>query len=174
MNIKFQDRIDDYLLNRMNDADKRVFLQEVEQDEEKREHLEFTKNVKDSICSREEKFKALSQFQQQYENAQRSEALRSVGTEYTCQSVLAVQKKKHVQSKKMRTWLWISTVAAFLIIGFFAVKPVFRDFASPNYDEVPIEQMRGNDDVFDAPIPADSIDNDSTVNDTTTFETSYE
>ena len=62
MDEKFQDRIDNYLLNRMDDAEKMEFLREVEQDEEKKEQLEFTQDVKDSIRSREEKLQALKQF----------------------------------------------------------------------------------------------------------------
>ena len=60
MDEKFQDRIDNYLLNRMDDAEKTEFLREVEQDKEKKEQLEFTQNVKDAIRSREEKLQALN------------------------------------------------------------------------------------------------------------------
>ncbi len=67
MDEKFQDRIDNYLLNRMDDAEKTEFLREIEQDKEKKEQLEFTQDVKDCIRSREEKLKALKQFQRQYE-----------------------------------------------------------------------------------------------------------
>ena len=63
MDEKFQDRIDNYLLNRMDDAEKTEFLREVEQDEEKKEQLEFTQDVKESIRSREEKLQVLKQFQ---------------------------------------------------------------------------------------------------------------
>ena len=59
MDIQFQDRIDNYLLGRMSEADKEAFLQEVEQDNEKKEQLEFTRNVKEAVCSREEKLRAL-------------------------------------------------------------------------------------------------------------------
>ncbi len=67
MDEQFQDRIDNYLLNRMDDAEKTEFLREVEHDSEKRKQLEFTQCVKDSICSREEKLLVLNQFQKQYE-----------------------------------------------------------------------------------------------------------
>ena len=60
MDEKFQDRIDNYLLNRMDDAEKTEFLREIEQDKEKKEQLEFTQDVKDCIRSREEKLKALT------------------------------------------------------------------------------------------------------------------
>lgn len=162
MDIRFQDRIDDYLLNRMDDADKKVFLQEVEQDEKKKEQLEFTKNVKDSICSREEKLQALAQFQRRYEDERKPAALRPTGTESaTCyQTAPVAPNGMPVQSKK-RTWLWISGIAAVLLVGFFAIKPMFMDESSPDYNNMPMEQIRGGDDVFDSLAPADSTDNDT-------------
>ena len=79
MDEKFQDRIDNYLLNRMDDAEKAKFLREVEQDERKKEQLEFTQNVKDAIRSREEKLLVLKQFQKQYEQERRAAAYRARG-----------------------------------------------------------------------------------------------
>lgn len=161
MDIKFQDRIDDYLLNRMSDADKEAFLQEVEQSKEKKEQLEFTKSVKDSICSREEKLRALAQLQQRYENEREIAALRPTGTECAtcCQTVPAAQNKMPVQSKK-RIWFWVSGIAAVFIAGFFAIKTMFVE-KTLLYDDMPIEKMqiRGGDETFN--VPTDSIDNDT-------------
>lgn len=160
MDEKFQDRIDDYLLDRMEDAEKEAFLQEVAQDDGKKEQLEFTKNVKDIICSREEKLRALAQFQKQYENERKVAASRSTGTQRAeCYSPAPVATTESVRPKK-RIWLWISGVAAVLVVGFLAVKPMFDYEASPNYKAAPKEQMRGGDDVF-SPAPADSTDNDT-------------
>ena len=160
MDEKFQDRIDNYLLNRMDDAEKTEFLREVEQDKEKKEQLEFTQNVKDSIRSREEKLQALAQFQQQYKEERKTAAYRATGTEHAACYCPAskVAATEPVRSKKM--WLWISSVAAVLVVGFFAVKPMFEYESSPNYNGSPMEQMRGGDDVF-SPAPADSTDNDT-------------
>ena len=160
MDEKFQDRIDNYLLNRMDDAEKTEFLREVEQDEEKKEQLEFTQEVKDAIRSREEKLQALKQFQQQYEHERQTAALRATGTECAACAcpVPEVAATKPVRAKKI--WLWISGVAAVLVVGFFAIKPMFEYESSPNYNGAPMEQMRGGDDVF-SPAPADSTDNDT-------------
>jgi len=159
MDEKFQDRIDNYLLNRMNDAEKATFLREVEQDTDKKEQLEFTQNVKDSICSREEKLRALTQFQQQYEEERKATAMRATGTDAACYSPTPKMEEKPVQSKK-KIWLWISGVAAVLVVGFFVVKPMFDYGSSPHYKTAPMEQMRGGDDVFGS-TPADSTDNDT-------------
>jgi len=159
MDEKFQDRIDDYLLNRMNDTDKYVFMQEVEQDEKKKEQLEFTRNVKDSIRSREEKLRALTQFLQQYEEERKATAMRATGTDAACYCPAPKMEEKPVRSKK-KIWLWISCVAALLVVGFFAIKPIFDYESSPHYKTAPMEQMRGRDDVF-SPASADSTDNDT-------------
>lgn len=157
MDEKFQDRIDNYLLNRMNNAEKTGFLREVEQDKEKKEQLEFTQNVKDSIRSREEKLRALTQFQRQYEEERRIAAYRATGTEHpACYCPTPeVAATEPVQPKK-KIWLWGSVVAAVLVVGIFAIKPMLE--SSPNYNGSPMEQMRGGDDVF---TPADSTDNDT-------------
>lgn len=161
MDEKFQDRIDNYLLNRMDDAEKTEFLREVEQDEEKKEQLEFTQDVKNSIRSREEKLQALKKFQKQYEQERRAAAYRATGSErgacYCPAPEVAVTEP--VLSKK-KIWLWISGVAAVLVVGFFAIKPMFEYESSPDYNGAPMEQMRGGDDVF-SPTPADSTDNDT-------------
>lgn len=160
MDEKFQDRIDDYLLNRMDDAEKAEFLREVEQDEEKKEQLEFTQNVKDSIRSREEKLQALAQFRRQYEEERRTAAYRAAGTERAvCYCQAPKMEERPVRSKK-KIWLWISGVAAVLAVGFFAIRPMLEHESSPNYNGSPIEQMRGGDEVF-SPAPADSTDNDT-------------
>ena len=134
MDEKFQDRIDNYLLNRMDAAEKTEFLREVEQDEEKEEQLEFTKSVKDSICSREEKLQALAQFQRQYE-------------------------EERERSKK-KIWLWAPGVAAVLVVGFFAIKPLLDYDPSPENIRSPMDQIRGGDEVF-YPDSTDSAMNDT-------------
>lgn len=133
MNYNFQDRIDEYLLygDTMSEEDKAQFLKEIEEDEEKRELYEFTKNVKAAMVSRGEKLKAMTEFQK--------------------------EMKSHHHRK---TWLWISSIAAVLVIGFFAINPLF-------VENSPTDNVRGDEnDVFDTTVPTDSINNDSISTDT--------
>jgi hypothetical protein len=133
MNYNFQDRIDEYLLygDTMSEEDKAQFLKEIEEDEEKRELYEFTKNVKAAMVSRGEKLKAMTEFQK--------------------------EMKSHHHRK---TWLWISSIAAVLVIGFFAINPLF-------VENSPTDNVRGDEnDVFDMTVPTDSINNDSISTDT--------
>lgn len=133
MNYNFQDRIDEYLLHgeTMSEEDKAQFLKEIEEDAEKKEQYEFTKNVKQAMVSRGKKLKAMTEFQK--------------------------EMKSHHHRK---TWLWISSIAAVLVIGFFAINPLF-------VENSPTDNVRGDEnDVFDMTVPTDSINNDSISTDT--------
>ena len=134
-NNNFQDRIDEYLLHGeiMSEEAKAQFLKEIEEDVEKRELYEFTKNVKQAMISRGEKLKAMTEFQK--------------------------EMKSHHHRK---TWLWISSIAAILIVGFFAINPLLVETSSH-------DNVRGDEnDVFKMTAPADSIDTDSISSDTIT------
>ena len=136
MDNNFQDRIDEYLLHNdaMSEEDKAQFLKEIEDDVEKKEQYEFTKNVKMAMVSREEKLKAMTEFQK--------------------------EMKSHHHRK---TWLWISSIAAVLVIGFFAINQLF-------VENSPTDNVRGDEnDVFDMTVPTDSINNDSISKDTVTL-----
>ena len=133
MNYNFQDRIDEYLLHgdTMSEEDKAQFLKEIEDDVEKREQYEFTKNVKQVMISRGEKLKAMTEFQK--------------------------EMKSHHHRK---TWLWISSIAAILVVGFFAINPLLVETSSH-------DNVRGDEnDVFEMTVPTDSINNDSISTDT--------
>ena len=131
----FQDRIDEYLLHgdTMSEEDKAQLLKEIEEDAEKKEQYEFTKNVKQAMVSRGEKLKAMTEFQK--------------------------EMKSHHHRK---TWLWISSIAAIFVVGFFAINPLF-------VENSPTDNVRGDEnDVFEMTAPADSIDTDSISSDTIT------
>lgn len=163
MDKKFQDKIDDFLLNRMNDAERQAFLQEVEQDSEKKEQLEFTKNVKESIYSREEKLKVMAEFQKEYDESHTTAMLRSPVIECANEYPHSNQKaERHLQSKN-KVLIWISGVAAILVVGFFSIRPLMN-VSSPDYKSgSPSDLMRGDDEIFD--VSPDSADNDTlTIN----------
>lgn len=131
-NINFQDRIDEYLLHgeTMSEEDKAQFLKEIEEDAEKKEQYEFTKNVKQAMVSRGEKLKAMTEFQKETKHGRR------------------------------KSWLWISSIAAILVIGFFVINPLF-------VENSPTDNVRGDEnEVFDMTVPTDSISNDSISTDT--------
>ena len=131
-NNNFQDRIDEYLLHgdTMSEEDKAQFLKEIEEDAEKKEQYEFTKNVKQAMVSRGKKLKAMTEFQ------------------------------KEMKRSNRKTWLWISSIAAVMVGGFFAINPLL-------VENSPTDNVRGDEnDVFDLTAPTDSISNDSISTDT--------
>lgn len=135
MDNNFQDRIDEYLLHgdSLSEEAKAQFLKEIEEDEEKREQYEFTKNVKQAMISRGEKLKAMTEFQKEMKHSNR------------------------------KTWLWISSIAAVMVGGFFAINPLLVETSSH-------DNVRGDEnDVFDMTAPTDSISNDSISTDTVTL-----
>ena len=140
MDDKFQDKIDEYLLrgSKMSEEAKAQFLKETEADAKKKEQYEFAKNVKEALVSRGEKLKMMADFQEEMRRLERKRIL-----------------------------LWISGIAAVLVVGFFAVNPRFV-FESPD------ENVRGDNDVFYGVSPKDSIDNDSITTDTDSIAPFYE
>ena len=135
MDNNFQDRIDEYLLHSdtMSEEAKAQFLKEIEEDTEKKKQYEFTKNVKQAMVSRGEKLKAMTEFQ------------------------------KEIKHGRRKSWFWISSIAAILVIGFFAINPLF-------VENSPTDNVRGDEnDVFDMTAPTDSISNDSISTDTVTL-----
>lgn len=147
-NNNSQDRIDEYLLHgdTMSEEDKAQFLKEIEkeieEDEEKRELYEFTKNVKQAMISRGEKLKAMTEFQKEM-------------TEF----------QKEIKHGRRKSWLWISSIAAILIVGYFAINPLFVENTLPG-------NARGDEnDVFDMTAPTGSISNDSISKDTISTDT---
>lgn len=132
MDNNFQDRIDEYLLHEdtMSEEAKAQFLKEIEENTEKKKQYEFTKNVKEALKSHGDKLKAMTEFQ------------------------------KGIKHGRRKSWLWISSIAAILVIGFFAINPLF-------VENSPTDNVRGDEnEVFDMTAPTDSISNDSISTDT--------
>ena len=170
MKKDFQDRIDEYILGRMTDEDKAQFEAEVNQDESKREQLEFTRDVKGAISSREDKMAKLKMMQRMYDHKHQQVAasMRATGTD-DCQCSSAPQYAAEKKPSK-QIWWWASGIAAVLVIGLFVVNPFGSDTLptpsgfSPSFKGSPNEMIRGEeDDVFDfeTPVINDSIKNDT-------------
>lgn len=137
MDNNFQDRIDEYLLHgdAMSEEAKAQFLKEIEEDAEKKEQYEFTKSVKQAVTSRGEKLKAMAEFQKEMKRGNRN------------------------------VWLWVLSVAAVLVVGFFTVNSLFETNS-------PTDNVRGGEnDVFEKKAaPVDRNGNDSTAADTITLK----
>ena len=100
MKIDFQDQIDKYVLGQMDDTEKSAFEQEVTQDVELQEQLQFTLEVVSATKSREEKLSKMKEWRDDY-----------------------VFEGKRRGNKK--TLYWISGIAAIFIAGFFLINNLF-------------------------------------------------
>ena len=162
MNYNFQDRIDEYLLygDTMSEEDKAQFLKEIEEDAEKKEQYEFTKNVKQAMISRGEKLKAMTEFQKENETQDEKRMTACSCPEYRQTEDIKIVGHKSNFRKKL---VWFSGIAAVLVIGFFAINPLLVETSSH-------DNVRGDEnDVFDMTVPTDSINNDSISTDTVTL-----
>ena len=165
MDNNFQDRIDEYLLHgdNMSEEAKAQFLKEIEEDADKKEQYELTKNIKKALKSRGDKLKAMAEFQEEYEaqDEMRIKACSCPRPEYRVAEDIKIVGHKSNFRKKL---VWFSGIAAVLVIGFFAINPLFMEKNSPT------DNVRGDEnDVFDMTVPTDSINNDSISTDTVTL-----
>lgn len=158
-NSNFQDRIDEYLLHSdtMSEEDKAQFLKEIEENTEKKKQYEFTKNVKEALKSRGDKLKAMTEFQKENETQDEKRMTACSCPEYRQTEDIKIVGHKSNFRKKL---VWFSGIAAVLVIGFFAINPLF-------VENSPTDNVRGDEnDVFDMTVPTDSISNDSISTDT--------
>ena len=163
MDNNFQDRIDEYLLHgdSLSEEAKAQFLKEIEEDAEKKEQYEFTKNVKQAMVSRGEKLKAMTEFQKENETQDEKRVTACSCHEYRQTEDIKIVGHKSNFRKKL---VWFSGIAAILVIGFFAIKPLFV-YESTN------SNVRGEEnDVFEMEVPADSSATDSISTDTITLQ----
>ena len=69
-------------------------------------------------------------------------------------------QKERKSDHHRKSGLWSASIAAVLVIGFFAINPLF-------VENSPTDNVRGDEnDVFDMTAPTDSISNDSISTDT--------
>ena len=123
----------------------------------------MTRNIKKALKSRGDKLKAMAEFQEEYEaqDEMRIKACSCPRPEYRVAEDIKIVGHKSNFRKKL---VWFSGIAAVLVIGFFAINPLFMEKNSPT------DNVRGDEnDVFDMTAPTDSISNDSISTDTVTL-----
>jgi len=125
MKMELQDKIDNYLLDRMSEDERRAFEKEMDGNEELQEQLGFTKNVRSVLVSRNEKLAKMKKWD--------------------------VDEQIQVACRSRRTWVYkISGIAAVFIIGFFLFSTLFNNNNSlsgdyNNYNVIAPKQMSSDD-----------------------------
>lgn len=100
MKIEFQDRIDDYLLARMSNEERKSFEADAAEDAELKEQLQFTETVQQATKSRNEKLAAMEEWKDDY--------------------VWEDESRRIASSSLIKKMLyWGSGIAAVFIVGVF-------------------------------------------------------
>ena len=153
MKQEYQDQIDKYVLDQMDDTEKTEFEQEAAQNAELQEQLQFTQDVASATKSREEKLAKMEDWRDDYifEDERRVAAAnyRPTGSGYdACPSPSTEQTFSKPRSSGKKALYWISGIAAILIAGFFLVNNLFVMESGNPANSLPYEydNMRGGTD----------------------------
>ena len=126
MKIDFQDRIDDYLLDRMSDEERKSFETDAAEDVELKDQLQFTETVKQATKSRNEKLAAMEEWKDDYAweddrvVAASAAEYRATGSGYDyCPEPTMEESHSMPRSSGRRIFYWISGIAAMFIVGVF-------------------------------------------------------
>lgn len=121
MKFELQDRIDDYLLNRMSDEERVAFEQDVANDKELKEQLEFTKDVQQAI-SRNEKLAAMKEWENDY--VWKNEEASDEGNEGEEEDSDKDDNDEEVigDNRIRRIIYWVSGIAAVFVAGLFIIR----------------------------------------------------
>ena len=126
MKIDFQDRIDDYLLDRMSDEERKSFESDSAEDAELKEQLQFTETVQQATKSRNEKLAAMEEWKDDYMWEDESVAAASAveyhatGSGYDYCPEPTMESRRVATSSPFKKMLyWVSGIAAVFIVGVF-------------------------------------------------------
>lgn len=125
MNIVFQDRIDDYLLDRMSDEERKCFETDAAEDVELKEQLQLTETIQQATKSRNEKLAAMEEWKDDYmwederEAAASAAEYRATGSGYDCRPAPTKEKRVATPSPFKKMLYLVSGIAAVFVVGVF-------------------------------------------------------
>lgn len=132
MKIEFQDRIDDYLLDRLSDEERKSFETDAAEDAELKEQLQFTETVQQATKSRNEKLAAMEEWKDDYvwedERVAAASAAeyRPTGSGYNyCPAPTMKESRSMPRSSGRWIFYWISGIAAVFVVGFFLIQNLY-------------------------------------------------
>lgn len=132
MKIEIQDRIDDYLLDRMSDEERNSFESDAAENAELKEQLQFTETVQQATKSRNEKLAAMKEWKDDYVWEDEREVAASVaecrptGSGYNYCPAPSTYKTRSMPRSSGRKFLyWISGIAAVFVVGFFLIQNLY-------------------------------------------------
>lgn len=137
MKIDYQDRIDEYLLNRMTDEERSTFEQDVNHDEELKNQLSFTKDVQQIVIRRNVMLAKMKQWEEEDmlegDDAEVAE-YRATGSGYNyCPAPSREEKRPIAHSLDRRVIYWLSGIAAVFVVGFFLFQNLYVTDTADDY-----------------------------------------
>ena len=145
MKIEFQDRIDDYLLDRMSDEERTSFETDAAEDAELKEQLQFTETVQQATKSQNEKLAAMEEWKDDYvwgyERVVAASAAeyRPTGSGYDYCPAPEMENRRVATSSPIKKMLyWVSGIAAIFVVGFLLIQNLY-------VANSPVEYMLSND-----------------------------
>lgn len=137
MKIDYQDRIDEYLLNRMSGEERTAFEQDVNHDEELQDQLSFTKDVQQIVIRRNEMLDKMKQWEEEAmgeEDDINVAEFRPTGSGYNyCPAPSREEKRPIAHSSSRRVIYWLSGIAAVFVAGFFLFQNLYVTDTADNY-----------------------------------------
>ena len=135
MKVEYQDRIEDYLLDRMSDTDRLTFEKDLEKDAELRDQYEFVSMVKTALML-DNIDKDVSEWNNAYK--ERIEAIptqeadyKAIGSSYERTVACTKYEEETPYSSKRHILYWVSGIAAVFIGGFFMYSSLIVYNAAP-------------------------------------------
>ena len=140
MKIDFQDRIDDYLLDRMSDEERKSFESDAAADTELKEQLQFTETIQQATKSRNEKLAAMEEWKDDYvwederTVAASAAEYRLTGSGYDYYTTSSAKKSRSMpRSSIRRIFYWVSGIAAVFVLGFFLIQNLYVSNSPADY-----------------------------------------
>lgn len=129
MDERLQDRIDEYILGRMSDEERKTFEEEMAKDSSLQEQYNYTKMVKEAVCEHAELKERMYYFDRLIEK-ERQEEQRKVYSTMPAEHAVnycAMPRREVVTTKpRRRILLWVTGIAAIVIVGLFVVSSLFQ------------------------------------------------
>ena len=129
MKIEYQDKIDDYLLNRMSNEERLAFEKVIEHDKELQEQLTFTDNVRRVMKDRNERLAKMEEWKDDYvwEDERMATASaakgRPTGSGYDYCPAPTMESRRVATSSPFKRMLYVSSsIAAIIVVGFLLFK----------------------------------------------------
>lgn len=160
MKIEFQDRIDNYLLDRLSDDERKSFESDAAENAELKEQLQFTETVQQATKSRNEKLAAMEEWKDDYvwedERVAAASAAeyRPTGSGYDyCPAPTTESRRVGNSSPFKKIFYWASGIAAVFVVGFFLIQNLYvanspnEYMSSPRMNDMTIRAGSDNSEI---------------------------